>query len=81
MSASARTVSIYDAKTHLSQLVGEVEQGRQITITRHGRPVATIGPCHARNEPRVPGALRGQITVAEGWDRFTEDDDQDWYGS
>jgi prevent-host-death family protein len=37
-------VSVYEAKTHLSRLIGDVEAGREITITRHGKPVARLVP-------------------------------------
>lgn len=37
-------VSVYEAKTHLSRLIGDVEAGREVTITRHGRPVARLVP-------------------------------------
>jgi prevent-host-death family protein len=37
-----KQVGIFDAKTHLSSLVDEVEKGREIVITRHGRPVAKL---------------------------------------
>lgn len=43
-SPSADTVSAYDAKTHFSQLLHEVEEGRVFTINRHGRPVARLVP-------------------------------------
>jgi prevent-host-death family protein len=36
-----RTVGIFDAKTHLSELI---ERGETVTITKHGRPVATLSP-------------------------------------
>ncbi len=35
-------VGIFEAKTHLSALLEEVEKGGEITITRHGKPVAKI---------------------------------------
>jgi prevent-host-death family protein len=35
-------VGIFDAKTHLSSLVDEVEKGGEIVITRHGKPVAKL---------------------------------------
>ena len=38
------TVSAFDAKTHLSQLLHEVEAGHIITITRRGKPVAKLVP-------------------------------------
>ena len=41
---STNTVSAYDAKTHFSQLLHEVEAGRIFTINRHGKPVARLVP-------------------------------------
>lgn len=35
-------VGIFEAKTHLSALLEEVEKGGEITITRHGKPVARL---------------------------------------
>ena len=35
-------VGIFEAKTHLSSLLDEVEKGGEITITRHGKPVAKL---------------------------------------
>jgi prevent-host-death family protein len=33
---------MHEAKTRLSQLVAEVEAGREVVITRRGRPVARL---------------------------------------
>jgi prevent-host-death family protein len=35
-------VAVYEAKTRLSELLVAVEQGQQVTITRHGRAVAML---------------------------------------
>ena len=40
----AKTVGAYQAKTHLSQLLEKVEAGEEITITKHGAPVARLVP-------------------------------------
>lgn len=37
-------VGAFEAKTRLSQLLDKVEQGEEITITRHGRAVAQLVP-------------------------------------
>jgi prevent-host-death family protein len=37
-------VGLFEAKTHLSRIVDRVEQGEEIVLTRHGRPVARIVP-------------------------------------
>ena len=38
------TVGAYEAKTHLSKLLERVIKGEQITITKHGVPVAVLQP-------------------------------------
>jgi prevent-host-death family protein len=35
-------VGVLEAKNRFSELLDRVEQGEQVTITRHGRPVATL---------------------------------------
>jgi prevent-host-death family protein len=37
-------VGAFEARTHLSHLLDQVERGETITITRHGRPVARLIP-------------------------------------
>jgi prevent-host-death family protein len=39
-----RTVSLAEAKAHLSELLNTVEAGEEIVITRHGRAVARVSP-------------------------------------
>ena len=46
-------VGIFDAKTHLSSLVDEVEKGGEIVITRHGRPVAKLVRAQDRLNPEA----------------------------
>ena len=38
------TVSAYEAKTHLPRLMRAAERGETVIITRHGKPVAQLGP-------------------------------------
>lgn len=35
-------VPVYEAKTRLSELLARVQQGEEVTITRHGRPMARL---------------------------------------
>lgn len=37
-----KTVGAFEAKTHLSSLLDQVAKGEEITITRHGTPVAKL---------------------------------------
>ena len=41
---SERTVSVAEAKSHLSELIAAVEAGDEVVITKRGVPVATIVP-------------------------------------
>ena len=38
------TVGSYEAKTHLPRILERVIAGEQVTITRHGTPIARIVP-------------------------------------
>ncbi|HWP17588.1 MAG TPA: type II toxin-antitoxin system Phd/YefM family antitoxin [Burkholderiaceae bacterium] len=38
------TIGAFEAKTHLSALLDRVEQGEEVVITKHGRPVARLTP-------------------------------------
>ena len=42
------TVGAYEAKTHLAQLLEQVELGGSVTITKHGRAVARLVPVDVR---------------------------------
>ena len=55
------TVGAYEAKTHLSELLYRVAHGETITITKHGLPVATLGPAlhgQGRSTAELVGELR-----------------------
>jgi prevent-host-death family protein len=45
------TVSVAQAKARLSALLDRVEAGEEVVITRHGRPVANIGPVTRQKQP------------------------------
>jgi len=44
VTADQNTFGIYDAKTNFASLVERVMSGETLTITKHGKPVATISP-------------------------------------
>jgi prevent-host-death family protein len=41
-----KTVGLYEAKTHLGELIKEVENGETLIVTRRGVPVARVIPFH-----------------------------------
>ena len=47
----SNTVGAYEAKTHLSELLEKVEAGEEITITKHGAPVAKLVPVKKEVSP------------------------------
>ena len=49
-----RIVGLFEAKTHLSELVERAENGEEILITRRGKTVAKLGPAPAK--PNVEAA-------------------------
>ena len=52
-----REVQASEAKTHLSQLLDEVERGETIIITRHGRPIARIVPEASQRQQEIDQAM------------------------
>lgn len=51
MSQLSDTMGAYEAKTHFSELLERVEEGAEITITRHGTPVAKMVPIKRKTTP------------------------------
>ena len=57
----SNTVGAYEAKTHLSELLEKVEAGEEITITRHGAPVAKLVPVKKEIRPAERAAAIERI--------------------
>ena len=52
-----RQIAASEAKTHLAQLLDEVERGETLVITRHGRPIARLIPEHDKQRQEVADAV------------------------
>ncbi len=68
-----KTVNIHHAKTHLSSLIAEVEEGNEIVIARAGKPVAKIVAIENKGKKRpkrrnLAGSLKGKIWIGPGFD-------------
>ena len=62
-------VNVHQAKTHLSQLLQDVEQGNEVVIARSGVPIARLVPWQApAQRVAAPGAMRGQIELRDDFD-------------
>ena len=62
------TVSVHQAKTHLSRLLVQVEAGENVVIARNGKPVAKL-VSYEQPGKRQFGVLKGQISID---DKFFE---------
>ncbi|MDP8242823.1 MAG: type II toxin-antitoxin system prevent-host-death family antitoxin [Candidatus Hinthialibacter antarcticus] len=61
--------NIHAAKTHLSKLLVDVENGEEIIIAKAGKPVAKLVPySDGPTEPRKPGRLKGKIVIKDNRD-------------
>jgi prevent-host-death family protein len=58
------TYNVYEAKTHLSQLLERAAAGEEIIIAKAGEPQAMLVPMPRKKTKRVPGRLAGKIWVA-----------------
>lgn len=52
-----KTVSAGEAKGQFSTLLNDVERGEEVTITRHGRPVAKLVPARPHEGSSLEEAL------------------------
>ena len=71
-----RTFNIHEAKTHLSRLVDEAEQGEPFIIAKAGKPKVKVVPIDAvKSKPtRRIGFLKGKIKVPDGFDTMFADE-------
>jgi prevent-host-death family protein len=71
----SREVGLYEAKTHLSELVEAAAGGEEIVITKHGKPMARLAPV-APDKPRKRelGCWRGMIWTAPDFDQPLPED-------
>ena len=60
----SRFVSATEFKTHCLALLDEIdEQGGTITVTKRGRPVATVGPAKKQRWKSPRGVLAGKVEI------------------
>jgi prevent-host-death family protein len=74
MGNSVRRVGVHEAKTHLSRLLREVEEGDEVVLMRGNTAVARI--VSEPSEPSVAdsfGMFAGQFEIAEDFDADSEE--------
>jgi prevent-host-death family protein len=61
------SVGSFEAKTHLPQLLQRVADGEEITITKHGKPVARlVPPLATKAAPDVRAAVAAMKRFRKG---------------
>jgi prevent-host-death family protein len=62
---SMRDIQSSEAKTHLPQILDEVERGETVRITRHGRVIARIVPEVDRRQETIDKAVAAILTLRQ----------------
>jgi prevent-host-death family protein len=57
------TVTVHQAKTHLSRLIDRVLGGDEVVVTRRHEPVVALKPISLPKNRRRLGGLRGIVTA------------------
>lgn len=76
------TVTVHQAKTHLSKLIAAAERGEEVVIARGDKPAVRIVPFEPAAKPlRRRGLLKGQGKFDETFfDPLPEDELRRWEG-
>jgi len=72
------SINIYEAKTNFSNLITSVQQGKEIIISKSGKPVAKLVPLSLipykkKSKPRKFGQLKGKIWISRDFDTLPAD--------
>ena len=62
------SVSVAEAKAHLSELIARVEAGETVSITRRGRPVARLVADMAPKQPIDLAAMKRVAALSERYE-------------
>jgi len=77
----SESVNVYEAKTHLSQLLDRAAAGEEIVIARAGRPVARLMPlADLPSQRRSPGGWRGKVRISDDFDELPAEIDAAFRG-
>lgn len=65
-----KTVNVYEAKTHLSQLLELAASGEEVIIARAGRPMAKLIPYQFDQKSRKPWYWKGKVKIEKDFDEL-----------
>jgi len=69
-----REIQASEAKTHLPQLLDDIERGETVIITRHGRPIARLVPEGDRRQAEIGEVIAGIESRRRQAARITADE-------
>jgi prevent-host-death family protein len=70
-----QTISLFQAKTHLSKLIDQIASGQEteIVISRNGKPVARVVPITPTDASRRIGIAKGEFNAPDDIDRHNDE--------
>ena len=70
-----QTINIHEAKTHLSRLIAQAQQGEPFVIAKSGKPLVIVSaiPTGQDKAQKRLGFLRGTMQVPQDFDRMGDD--------
>lgn len=77
-------VGAFEAKTQFSALLDKVEDGEEVVITRHGKPVARMVKAQTADQAEIDAAIarikerRAGMTIGEGGWKAARDWGRKW---
>lgn len=70
-------VTVAEMKSNLSEILRKAAAGEEITVTKHGKPYAKLGPSKSAfgSLPRI-GAFKGEFWMADDFDELGSEWDE-----
>lgn len=66
-------VNMHEAKSQLSKLAEKAWAGETVVIAKSGKPYLDLVPHKENSVERKPGRLKGQIQIADDFDKTPDD--------
>ena len=63
-----KSYSVSEAKNKLPELLRSFEEGEEVVITRHGKPIAQLAVPVVRERKVQFGTMKDRIKFLPGWD-------------
>jgi prevent-host-death family protein len=75
-----KSVGLFEAKSHFSALIHDVENGESVVVTKKGKPVARIIPFEEPPREREFGFDEGRIWMADDFNELPPEALKAFYG-